>query len=52
MATSTSKPTVIDELEILETTIVKLDVPHRAIASAEKPRAVVSIKFIGNPVLI
>ena len=48
---SPNQPQMIDELEVLETHICRLNVPHRAVAGPE-PRVIVSIKLFGNPVLI
>jgi hypothetical protein len=44
--------TILDEIELCEPIIARLDVPHRAVASADSPRAVVSIKLRGNPDLL
>lgn len=48
----TGQPKVLQELEIVEPIIARLDVPHRAVASSASPRAIISIKFIGNPDLL
>lgn len=45
-------PTVIEEIEVTTPILARLCVPHRAVASAFTPRAVVSIKLQGNPKLL
>ncbi len=45
-------PNPIAEIEILEPILANVRNPHRAISSKTSPRAVISIKFIGNPFLI
>lgn len=44
-------PPLLEELQIDSPIIARVDVPHRAVASKE-PRAVVSIKLMGNPELL
>lgn len=45
-------PEPIAELEILNPTIINVRNPHRAIASQSLPRAIISMKFEGNPDLL
>lgn len=46
------QPKPICEVEILSPHIVRVDAPHRAIASSHSPRAIVSIKLATNPELL
>lgn len=43
---------VLEEVEVVEPLIATLCIPHRALASPTHPRAVVSIKLLGNPILL
>lgn len=45
-------PSPIEELEILEPIIANVKAPHRAISSDTSARVVLSIKFVGNPILL
>ena len=48
---SEGMPRLIEELEVTESILANVSIPHRAIAS-NTPRAVVSIKLVGNPILL
>jgi hypothetical protein len=41
--------TVINSLELIESHIVRVGVPHRTIANNTDLRAVLCLRFIGNP---
>lgn len=46
------EPRIIEELEVTESIIARISIPHRAVAALDSPRAVVSIKLCGNPQLL
>lgn len=48
---SVGTPPIIHEMAITDTVIANVGVPHRAVAG-DTPRAVVSIKMVGNPKLL
>lgn len=47
-----TQPIPTCELEVIHPIIAKIDVPHRAISSNTSARAILSIKFVGNPILL
>jgi len=47
--TWTGEPKLIDNLELTKSHLVRVNVPHMAVASAEEDRWILSMRFEGNP---
>lgn len=43
------KITIADRLELRESHMVRVNAPHRSIANNDYPRAVLCLRFVGNP---